>query len=168
MVTVRLDRWLAARIDPSDVVLETLVEATKRLDAYLRDRPLPFYGWLRRLAGEQVIDPRRRHVTNRCRNVNLEHRALDLSDASADQLVRELFSADTSPSNHLLRKERHERLRAALASLPQRDHEVVVMRHLEQCSTAELAAMLEISEPAVKSRLLRALIRMREELGDAV
>ena len=40
------------------------------------------------------------------------------------------------------------------------------MRHLEQLSTAEIAAMLEISEPAVKSRLLRALIRMREQMGE--
>jgi RNA polymerase sigma-70 factor (ECF subfamily) len=40
------------------------------------------------------------------------------------------------------------------------------MRHLEQRSTAEIAAMLEISEPAVKARLLRALVRMREQMGD--
>jgi RNA polymerase sigma-70 factor (ECF subfamily) len=166
MVAVRLDRRLAARIDPSDVVQETLVEAARRLDDYLRDRPLPFYGWLRGLAGERVIDTHRRHVTAQRRSVALEHRELDLPDASADKLVRRLFAADTSPSNHLMRQERHERLKAALASLPPRDREVVVMRHLEQLSTAEIAAMLEISEPAVKSRLLRALIRMREQMGE--
>jgi RNA polymerase sigma-70 factor, ECF subfamily len=166
MVAVRLDRRLAARVDPSDVVQETLVEAARRLDDYLRDRPLPFYAWLRGLAGERVIDTHRRHVTTQRRSVTLEHRDLDLPDASADQLVRRLLAADTSPSNHLMRQERHERLKAALASLPQRDREVVVMRHLEQLSTVEIAAMLEISEPAVKSRLLRALIRMREQMGD--
>ena len=79
-----------------------------------------------------------------------------------------MFAADTSPSNHLMRQERYERLKAALAALPQRDREVLVMRHLEQLSTAEIAAMLEISESAVKSRLLRALIRMREQMGDPV
>ena len=56
----------------------------------------------------------------------------DLPDASADKLVRRLFAADTSPSNHLMRQERHERLKGALATLPQRDREVLVMRHLEQ------------------------------------
>ena len=88
-------------------------------------------------------------------------------DASADQLVRRLFAADTSPSNRVIRQERHERLKGALASPPERNREVLVMRHLEQVSTAEIAAKLEISEPVVKSRILRTLIRMREQLGDA-
>jgi RNA polymerase sigma-70 factor (ECF subfamily) len=65
-----------------------------------------------------------------------------------------------------MREERHERLKAALAALPPRDREVLVMRHLEQLSTGEIAAMLEISESAVKSRLLRALVRMRDQMGD--
>lgn len=166
MVAVRLDRRLAARVDASDVVQETLVEAARRLDDYLRERPIPFYGWLRQLAGERIVDTHRRHVSALRRSVTLEQRDLDLPDASADELVRRLFTADTSPSNHLMRQERHDRLKGALASLPQRDREVLVMRHLEQLSTAEIAAMLEISEPAVKSRLLRALIRMREQMGD--
>jgi RNA polymerase sigma-70 factor (ECF subfamily) len=166
MVAVRLDRRLAARVDASDVVQETLVEAARRLDDYLRERPLPFYGWLRQLAGERIVDTHRRHVTTQRRSVTLEHRDLALPDASADDLVRRLFADNTSPSNHVMRQERHERLKRALASLPQRDREVLVMRHLEQLSTTEIAAMLEISEPAVKSRLLRALIRMREQMGE--
>jgi RNA polymerase sigma-70 factor (ECF subfamily) len=67
-----------------------------------------------------------------------------------------------------MRQERHDQLKTALAALPQKDREVLVMRHLEQLSTAEIAEMLEISEAAVKSRLLRALIRMRGEMGDPV
>jgi RNA polymerase sigma-70 factor (ECF subfamily) len=50
MVAVRLDRRLAARIDPSDVVQEALADAGRKLSAYLRDRQLAFYPWLRRLA----------------------------------------------------------------------------------------------------------------------
>jgi RNA polymerase sigma-70 factor (ECF subfamily) len=42
MVGVRIDPALAARVDPSDVVQEALAEAHRTLDAYLRDRPLPF------------------------------------------------------------------------------------------------------------------------------
>lgn len=168
MVAVRLDRRLAARVDASDVVQETLVEAARRLNDYLRERPIPFYGWLRQLAEERIVDTHRRHVTAQRRSVTLEQRDRGLPDASADEIVRRMFAADTSPSNHLMRQERHERLKGALAILPQRDREVLVMRHLEQLSTAEIAAMLEISEPAVKSRLLRALIRMREQMGDPV
>ena len=167
MVAARLDRRMAARVDPSDVVQETLVEAAGRLGEYLREQPIPFFAWLRQLAGERVIDAHRRHVAAQRRSVTLEQREPELPDASADILVRTLFATDTSPSNQLMREERHERLKAALATLPQRDREVLVMRHLEQLSIAEIAAMLEIGEPAVKSRLLRALIRIRERMGDS-
>ena len=50
MVAVRLDRRLAARVDPSDVVQEAILEADQMLSDYLVERPLPFYPWLRRLA----------------------------------------------------------------------------------------------------------------------
>lgn len=166
MVAVRLDRRVAARVDVSDVVQETLVEASRRLDDYLRERPIPFYGWLRQLAGERVIDAHRRHLGSRKRSVTHEQRDAFVSDASTDALVQKLFTDDTSPSNHLMRAERHERLRSALAELSRKDREVLVMRHLERLSTAEIAAMLELSETAVKSRLFRALIRMRELMRD--
>ena len=54
MVAVRLDRRLAARVDPADVVQEALLEAAARLDEYLRDPPIPFYPWLRRIAWDQI------------------------------------------------------------------------------------------------------------------
>ena len=62
MVDVRLDRRLAARVDPSDVVQEALADAARRLDKYLRDRPIPFYPWLRRLAWDRLADAYRRHL----------------------------------------------------------------------------------------------------------
>ena len=46
MVAVRVGRRLAARIDPSDVVQEILLDASRMLGAYLRERLLPFYPWL--------------------------------------------------------------------------------------------------------------------------
>ena len=46
MVDARLDRRLAARLDPSDVVQDVLLEAAHRLPDYLKDRPMPFYPWL--------------------------------------------------------------------------------------------------------------------------
>ena len=55
MIAVRLDRRVLARLDPSDVVQEVLMEAHKKLDGYLRDRPLPFYPWLRQIAWQRLV-----------------------------------------------------------------------------------------------------------------
>src|SRR5690349_19042560 len=72
LVALRLDRRLAARTDPSDVVQESLLEAGRRLDDYLRQRPVPFYVWLRQLALDRVVDQHRRHVRSKKRSVRRE------------------------------------------------------------------------------------------------
>src|SRR5450755_3859141 len=68
MVSLRLDRRLASRVDPSDVVQEALADAAKKFAAYLRDRPLPFYPWLRRLAWERLVKLHAQHTAGK-RNV---------------------------------------------------------------------------------------------------
>jgi RNA polymerase sigma-70 factor, ECF subfamily len=164
MVTARLDRRLAPRVDASDIVQEALADAAQRMDAYLRDRPLPFFGWLRQLAGERMIDAQRRHIGAQRRSITREQSTLEPCEESAVDVVRRLLANDTSPSNRLVRQERDEELMAALASLSPRDREVLVMRHHEQLSPAEIAEALGVTEWAVKSRLLRALIRIRDRL----
>jgi RNA polymerase sigma-70 factor (ECF subfamily) len=72
MVAVRLDRRLAPRIDASDVVQEALLEADRRLDGYLRERPIPFYAWLRQIAGDRIVDALRLHVASQKRSVTRE------------------------------------------------------------------------------------------------
>ena len=69
MIAWRLDRRFAARVDPSDVVQEVLLEASHKMDRYLRERPLPFFPWLRALAGEHLATLHRRHVRARGRSV---------------------------------------------------------------------------------------------------
>ena len=161
MVSARLDRRIAPRVDPSDVVQDTLAEAARRMDGYLKDRPLPFYGWLRHIAAECVIQTHRRHVGSLKRSVAFENRMPELTDASAVGLVRSLMANDTSPSNRLAHQELIDQLTAALAALSPRDREVLVMRHFEHLSAAEIAETLGIREGAVKLRLLRALDRIR-------
>ena len=72
MVAVRMDRRLSARLDPSDVVQEALVDAHLELPRYLSERPLPFYPWLRQLAGERLAELHRRHVQAARRSVRRE------------------------------------------------------------------------------------------------
>jgi RNA polymerase sigma-70 factor, ECF subfamily len=165
MVAVRFDPRLAARVDPSDVVQETLAEAAANLDRYLRERPLPFYPWLRQLAQRRLIDLHRRHVQARRRSVTREGGPMALPDPSALALADRLFARTSSPSAGLRRQERRDRVRAALAALPEQDREVLVLRILEALPTRETAAVLGISEVAVRSRQARALDRLKVLLG---
>src|SRR6516162_6526977 len=165
MVAVRFDARLAARVDPSDVVQETLAEAAALLDRYLRERPLPFYPWLRQMAQRRLIELHRRHVLARRRTVTREEAADGLPDRSAVGLADRLLGRHSSPSAHLHRQERRERVRAALAVLPEREREVLVLRILEGLPTREAAAVLGTSEVAVRSRQVRALERLRALLA---
>lgn len=167
MIAWRLDRRLAPRVDPSDVVQEVLLEASHKLDRYLRDRPLPFFPWLRSLAGEHLATLHRRHVRARKRSILREEPGLlNLPDESAAELAARLATSSTSPTQRALQRELRERIRQALGRLSERDREVLVLRNLEQLSVADTAEVLGISAGAVKVRHLRALERLRALLND--
>jgi RNA polymerase sigma-70 factor (ECF subfamily) len=162
MVAVHLDRRLSARLDPSDVVQEALADAGQHLDEFLRDRPLPFYAWLRQFAWDRLVDVRRRHIHARGRSVDREEAwSMPLPDESAVALAKQLLAHGTSPSHRLIREESRGRVQAALARLSARDREILVLRHLEQLSAGETASVLQLSVAAVKARHTRALVRLR-------
>jgi RNA polymerase sigma-70 factor, ECF subfamily len=164
MVAIRLDRRLGARLDPSDVVQEALADAARHLDEYLRHRPLPFYPWLRQFAWERLCKLHRHHIHAQRRSIHREELEMPLPDESVRQLAHRLLAGGTSPSRQLIRREQRERVRAALAGLSPSDREVLVMRHLEQMETPEIAAALGITEGAVRNRHFRALVRLRSLL----
>lgn len=166
MVSVRLDARLAARVDPSDIVQEALVHADRNLDDYLRDRPLPYYPWLRRIAWERLVKCHRRHTAQR-RDVGRERAGLNLSNDSIRELAMRFQASISSPSRIAQQRELLARARNALQKLPERDREVLVLRYLEHLSTAETAAVLEITPGAVKLRHLRAIERLRRLMNES-
>jgi RNA polymerase sigma-70 factor (ECF subfamily) len=167
MIALRLDRRLWARVDPSDVLQETLAEADQKLSDFARRLPLPFYPWLRRLAWERVVQVHRRHIRVQMRSVNREaDPGPPLPDESAAELAGRLAARGSSPSARLRHQELCSRLNGALAQVPDADREVLVLRFLEDLSTKEIAAVLSVTEAAVKMRQLRALRRLRGLLGD--
>jgi RNA polymerase sigma-70 factor (ECF subfamily) len=166
MIGVRLDRRLLARLDPSDVVQEVLMEANDRLNDYLRDRPLPFYPWLRQMAWQRLVKIHQHHHAQKRRVTQEELAVPELPDESVAHLAERLAASGTSPSRHALREEARLRVREALGRLRERDREVLALRYLEQLSLAEIAAVLGTTEGVVKSRHARALLRLQALLGD--
>ena len=73
MVRLRMNRRLAGRIDDSDVLQDAFLEISKHIDEYIEDPPLPFFLWLRKITGQQLIMAHRQHLSPdaRCRSRSL-------------------------------------------------------------------------------------------------
>jgi RNA polymerase sigma-70 factor (ECF subfamily) len=169
LIEVRLDPSIRTRVDPSDVVQETLYDAARRLPQYLRDRPVPFYPWLRRLAIQRLVDAHRTHRAADRRSVRHEaHGMLDLPDESQVHLAQRLLASGTSASRQLVNLERRQRVREALLELPDREREVLVLRYLEDLDPPEIAEVLGISERTVWRRHRQALERLSDQLSDGL
>jgi RNA polymerase sigma-70 factor (ECF subfamily) len=158
-IALRLDRRVAARIDVSDVLQETYVEAVRRLPGYLEGPDMPFELWLCWLAREQVLTCHRRHLGADMRSVRREMGPLP-ADSSA-QVVSALAGPASSPSRHLAAAEMTERLRLALQQLTEDERDLILWRHFEQLSNQETARLLHVSEAAASKRYVRALERLR-------
>ena len=161
LVELRMDRELQGRFDASDVVQETDIQVSRHIDEFLRTRPMSFRLWLRRCALDQLIELRRRHLGTQKRSVWREVR---LSDVSSLALSRNLF--DSSPSNTVRRKEQAQQVRQAIMSLSEMDREVLLLRHVEELTTGEIAELLEINPATARQRLGRAFRRLCQKLAN--
>lgn len=166
VVSLRLDPRLAPRLDPSDVVQEALAEAAGKLDDYLRDRSIPLFPWLRRLALEQVIRVHRANINYGVRSVLREGQPEAVPPDGSTVLLAERFvDSASSPSRRAARNEEIARVHAALARLSPALREVLVLRYLEQLSFKEVAAVIGATEGAAKVRHFRALEKVRSLLN---
>src|SRR6266581_8283167 len=88
MISLRLDPAIAARLDASDVVQDVLLEASRRLDDYLRNPAMPFPLWLRHIARDHIIDAHRRHRQAQRRSLDREQPMVmaGLADRSSAQI----------------------------------------------------------------------------------
>ena len=161
MAALRLSPGIRRRVDPSDVVQETQLEAVRRMPDYLARPGLPFRLWLRQIAYDRLLMLQRRHAGAARRTTERE---VALPDEPSQQLARRLLSAESSPSLHLARVELSRRVYLALGQLSEVDREIVLMRNFEGLSNAEAAQILQL-EPATSSkRYGRALLRLRTAL----
>jgi RNA polymerase sigma-70 factor (ECF subfamily) len=150
-------------VDVSDVVQDVLIEAHRRLQVYLEDPVMPFHLWIRQIAKDRLIDAHRRHRASAKRSVDREQR-LQLPaamDASSVELAGQLMDPELTPAARATQREMAHRVQACIAELEEHDQDILLMRHYEQLSNQDVAAVLGLSEPAASMRYLRALKRLR-------
>jgi len=167
MVAFRLDQRLQGRIDPSDVLQDTYLEAWQDLDAYLRLPAMPFFLWLRGIAGNKLRELHRHHLGTQMRDPRREVSIYDgaLPETTTTALAAELLGNLTRASEEAIRVEIKLRLQDALNTMDPLDREVLALRHFEQLSPAETAQVLGIKEKAAGMRYVRALRRLKEILS---
>jgi RNA polymerase sigma-70 factor, ECF subfamily len=166
MLALRMDRRLQGRIDPSDVVQESCLVAAKLIASYAANPTMPFYLWLRWIAGQKLIDQHRRHLGAEARRagreVSLYHGAFP--ETTSENLAAHLMGRSSTPSHEAIRLEQTSRLQEALESLEPIDREILSLRHFEQLSNGEAAAVLGLDKSAASKRYARALMRLKRIL----
>lgn len=163
MIRLRLDRRVAGRLDPSDVLQDAYLDVARRFAGYVAAPRVPFYVWLRELTGQRLIDLHRQHLGARMRDAAQEvslHRGA-LPQASSASLAQQLLAGLTSPTQAAIRAEMQLKLQDALNSMDPIDREVVVLRHFEELNNIETAAVLGIEPSAASKRYLRAIRRLK-------
>jgi len=144
------------REDAEDVLQETFMKAYEHLDQFKGDSK--FYTWIVRIAVNQALMKLRRRKTDK--SVSLD----ETIDTGEDTVVREIAAWGEDPEQRFSRAELGEILDGAIESLDPIYRSVFVLRDIEDLSTEETAEALDLSVPAVKSRLLRARLQLREKL----
>ena len=144
------------REDAEDVLQETFLKAYEHLDQFQGNSK--FYTWIVRIAVNQALMKLRRRKTDK--SVSLD----ETVDTGEDTVTREVAAWGENPEEQYSREQLGEILDSAIQGLAPPYRSVFVLRDIDELSTEETAEALGLSVPAVKSRLLRARLQLREKL----
>jgi len=164
IVRFRLDYRLAGRISESDVIQESYLSASKRADHYRGKPEMPFFVWLRLIVNQQLVNLHRQHLQAEMRDARREI-SIDqpaVSPHTSLAMAAHLVGQATSPSRAFSRVECIATLEEALNQMEPIDREVIALRHFEELTNNEVAAVLDIDVQAASKRYVRAIKRMKE------
>jgi RNA polymerase sigma-70 factor (ECF subfamily) len=167
MIRLRLDRRLQGRLDPDDVLQETCLVYMQRFGEFAANPSVPFFLWLRGLAGQKLIDLHREHLGAKMRDAGREVSLFRgaLPQASSVSLAHQLLGRLTTASQAAIRAELQLKMQEALNSMDAMDREVLTLRNFEMLSNEETAQVLGITKAAASSRHIRALKRLKDILS---
>ena len=164
MAQRELSGAIRTRVDPSDVVQQTCLEAHRDLAGFRGTATPELLAWLRRILSHNVANFIAEHVVAQKRSVRREQPrgSVDPDDPETTRIV--IASSASSPSQRAMRGEDALRLARALDKLPPDQRDAVRLRHLEGWTLAQMAEWFGRSEVAVASLLKRGLQSLRNHL----
>lgn len=161
LVRVHLSRPHRYKLDTSDLVQETLLEAHRKWHQFRGASEAELAGWLRQILAHNIADAVRKQ--GRAKRDVAREVALDETLTRIENWVHVVQS---SPSQKAQRREELVRLAAALEALPEAQRVAIERYHLHGESLAEVAETLERSESAVAGLLYRGLKKVRQLLSE--
>lgn len=160
-----LNPRLWKRVDPSDMVQRTMLEAHQDRAKFRGTTEDELAGWLRAILRHRIIDEARRL---KCGKNDMD-REIPMERALTESMgrLRTQHRNSSSPSRALDRHEEALRLASALEKLPEDQRRAIELRHLQGRTLAETAEFLARSKPAVAGLLHRAQVTLRELLTNS-
>lgn len=156
---------LQGKVDASDIVQETFLEAHRQIGGFRGTSEAELVVWLRRILAGQIALVLRHYLGTKGRDMNLERELAGQLDESSASLDGGLISPHSSPSQRASRREQAVLLAEALDRLSEDYREVIILRHIEGLSFADVAARMDRSEDSVQKLWVRALASLRRSLG---
>lgn len=161
LARMQVDDLLQAKVDASDLVQQTLLEAHGAIDQFRGKSGAEMAAWLRRILARNLADEFRKFRRDK-RNVQWEASLQAALDESTVRLERWLAKEESSPSDRAIANEQLLHLADAIVRLPQDQRRAVELHHLQGNTAAAVAAKLGKTEVAVAGLLRRGLKRLRE------
>jgi RNA polymerase sigma-70 factor (ECF subfamily) len=165
LAKMSLDSRLQAKIDPSDVVQQSLLQAHKVADRFIWQGEAQQVAFLRQILANCITDAARR-FSGGARDIALE-RSLEASmDQSASRIEAWLVANQSTPSTQTSRNELMLRMATALMQLPEDQRRAVELKHLQGESLQSIADQMGKSVTAVAGLLRRGLDKLRTDLSE--
>jgi RNA polymerase sigma-70 factor, ECF subfamily len=161
LACLQLDPRLRKKLDPSDVVQETLLKAHQALGQFQGQSEAEFLAWLRKILVRKLADALRKFGRRKEAVEQSLEAALDQSSAHLESWLQ---ADQSSPSQQAARNEQLLRFAEALAQLPEDQRKAVELKHLRGYRVAQVSREMNRSEDSVTGLLFRGLKRLRELL----
>jgi RNA polymerase sigma-70 factor, ECF subfamily len=159
----QLHAALRSKMNPSDLVQETLYEALRDFNAFEGSSEHELIAWLRRILARNLADQVKRQYAERRRR-HREESLESLLERSSAQVQGALAAGLSSPSAQAAGREQSVLLADALSRLPADYRQVIVLRHLDRLKFEEIAERLGRTPGAVRKLWTRALVKLRSFL----
>ena len=166
LARIEIGRRLQAKLDASDLVQETLLEAHRNFTKFQGATESQFVHWLRQIMAANLANLLRRYFGTQGRDIRLERELAVYLDQSSQFMDRGLVDRETSPSQQAAGREQAVLLADALERLPQDYREVIILRHFEGLSFPEVSRRMDRSLDSVEKLWVRGLARLRQVMGD--